>query len=118
MTVMGMYRRGVRRYDSDGYVQERSMTGGICTVRGYVQERRRRSDGGMTVMGMYRRGVRRYDSDGYVQERSTGGMVWVCTGEEYGGMTVMGMYRSGVSPVILSRTHQRNMVGDRPECPS
>ncbi|CAI9587005.1 unnamed protein product [Staurois parvus] len=52
MTVIGMYRRGVRRYDSDRYVQERR-------------------SGGMTVMGMYRRGVRRYDSDGYVQERST-----------------------------------------------
>ncbi|CAI9532565.1 unnamed protein product [Staurois parvus] len=51
MTVMGMYRRGVRRYDSDGYVQERSTEV-------------------MTVMGMYRRGVRRYDSDWYVQERS------------------------------------------------
>ncbi|CAI9542869.1 unnamed protein product [Staurois parvus] len=24
MTVIGMYRRGVRRYDSDRYVQERS----------------------------------------------------------------------------------------------
>ncbi|CAI9586999.1 unnamed protein product [Staurois parvus] len=50
MTVMGMYRRGVWRYDSE-----------VCTGEEY---------GGMTVMGMYRRGVRRYDSDGYVQERS------------------------------------------------
>ncbi|CAI9555046.1 unnamed protein product [Staurois parvus] len=63
MTVMGMYRRGVRRYDSDGYVQEREEYGGmtvmVCTGEEY---------GGMTVMGMYRRGVRRYDSDGYVHE--------------------------------------------------
>ncbi|CAI9605585.1 unnamed protein product [Staurois parvus] len=51
MTVIGMYRRGVWRYDSDRYVQERSV-------------------GGVTVIGMYRRGVWRCDSDRYVQERS------------------------------------------------
>ncbi|CAI9542468.1 unnamed protein product [Staurois parvus] len=39
VTVIGTYRRGVWRYDSDRYVQERSV------------------GGGMTVIGMYRRGV-------------------------------------------------------------
>ncbi|CAI9602660.1 unnamed protein product, partial [Staurois parvus] len=58
--------RGVWRYDSDRYVQERSVGGynsdPVCTGE---------ECGGMTVIGMYRRGVRRYDSDRYVQERST-----------------------------------------------
>ncbi|CAI9611655.1 unnamed protein product, partial [Staurois parvus] len=54
MTVIGMYRRGVWRYDSDRYVKERSV--------------------GDDGIGMYRRGVWRYDSDRYVPERSAGGM--------------------------------------------
>ncbi|CAI9545056.1 unnamed protein product [Staurois parvus] len=55
MTVIGTYRRGVRRYDSDG----------LCTGEEY---------GGMTVMGMYRRGVRRYDrSQGGVSQEGVSG---------------------------------------------
>ncbi|CAI9577394.1 unnamed protein product [Staurois parvus] len=51
MTVIGMYRRGVWRYDSDRYVQERSV-GGMTVIGMY-----RRGVWSMTVIGMYRRGV-------------------------------------------------------------
>ncbi|CAI9556933.1 unnamed protein product [Staurois parvus] len=52
MTVISMYRRELWRYDSDRYVQERSV-GGMTVISMY----RRGAWRGMKVIGMYRRGA-------------------------------------------------------------